>query len=74
VVPFFTFGDTAMLLLFSLFALLIAALSFFVAFVSLHIWLIASFITCLVENKFFRATLWACAIELLIRFDISAWG
>jgi hypothetical protein len=51
-----------MLLLFSLFALLIAALSFFAAFVSLHIWLVATFITRLAEGKFIRAALWLCVL------------
>jgi hypothetical protein len=53
-------------LLIALFCFIIAAYSFFVAFVAAQIWLAATILLRLCEGKFVRAALWACVLAFLV--------
>jgi hypothetical protein len=57
-------------LLFALFCFAIAGLSFFVAFVALHIWLAATFLVRLCEGKYIQATLWLGLLAYLVSIDV----
>jgi hypothetical protein len=63
-------SDGVVPLLFAMFCLAIAAYSFFVVFVAVHIWLAATGLLRLLEGKYIRAALWFCILAWLVHIDV----
>jgi hypothetical protein len=62
--------DGVVPLLFAMLCLAIAAYSFFVVFVAVHIWLVATILLRLCEAKYVRAALWFCILAWLVHVDV----
>jgi hypothetical protein len=56
-------------LLLAMLCFAIAAYSFFVVFVAVHIWLVATILLRLCDGKYIRAALWSCVLAFLINLD-----
>jgi hypothetical protein len=55
-------SDGIVPLLFAMLCFAIAAYSFFMVFVAMHIWLVATILLRLCERKFIRAALWSSVL------------
>jgi hypothetical protein len=62
-------SDGVMPLLFAMLCFAIAAYSFFVVFVAVHIWLVATILLRLCEGKYVRAALWSFILAWLVNLD-----
>ncbi len=59
-------SNGVMWLLFAMLCFAIAAYSFFVVFVAVHIWLVATILLRLSEGSYVRAALWSCVLAFLM--------